>query len=147
VCKKVFVLETNDRCPDCATKFGSTNSGMNKTLILKYTAYVEVKLPNEIADKMESGELELYDRWGVVTYTDASGNDVEVEGKPQDVDYKRSVGHYFEDNQEERRMLEWNKMLAERKKAREAAFNKIAHDTKDAIRDPQDTSYRSIQGH
>lgn len=119
---------------------------MQTTLILKYTAYVEVKLPNNVAEKMKSGEIEFHDRWGVVTYTDEKGEH-EVEGSTCEVDYKRSESHYFEDNKEAIRMEEWNKMLSARRKAREEAYNKITHDNSDAIRDPENKGVRPVQSH
>lgn len=83
----------------------------SRKLVLSYTAYVEVSLPNEVADRMESGELGFWDKWGVVHWQE-NGQDREVEGKVCDVDYKRSDSHYFEDNSEERRLAKWKETLA-----------------------------------
>jgi hypothetical protein len=85
-----------------------------RKLILCYEAYVEVVLPSELADKLESGEIPFTDDWGVITFTDQDGDDVEIEGKTQDVDYKRAHRHYWEDNTEDRAILKWQEFLKQR---------------------------------
>ena len=85
-----------------------------RKLILCYEAYVEVVLPTELADKLESGQIPFTDDWAVISFTDPDGDEVEVEGKTQDVDYKRAHRHYFEDNTEEKDLLKWREHLAKR---------------------------------
>ena len=85
-----------------------------RKLILCYEAYVEVTLPTELADKLESGEIPFTDDWSVIYFTDPDGDEVEIEGKTQDVDYKRAHRHYFEDNTEDKALLKWREHLAKR---------------------------------
>ena len=71
-----------------------------RKLTLSYTAYIEVELPADVADRMESGDIHFWDKWGVVYWRD-NGRNFEVEGTVVDVDYKRSEGHEFADDGEE----------------------------------------------
>lgn len=85
-----------------------------RKLILCYEAYVEVTLPTELADKLESGEIPWTDDWATICFTDPDGDDVEVEGKTQDVDYKRATRHYWEDNTEDKALIKWREFLKQR---------------------------------
>ena len=71
-----------------------------RKLTLSYTAYIEVELPADVANRMESGDIDFWDKWGVVHWQE-NGRKYEVEGTVVDVDYKRSEGHEFVDDVEE----------------------------------------------
>ena len=104
-----------------------------RKLILCYEAYVEVTLPTELADKLESGEIPFTDDWATICFTDPDGDEVEVEGKTQDVDYKRAHRHYFEDNTEDKDLLKWREHLAKREAARAAEAARMEYIVKDFV--------------
>lgn len=105
-----------------------------RKLILCYEAYVEVTLPTELADKLESGEIPWSDDWATICFTDPDGDDVEVEGKTQDVDYKRATRHYWEDNTEDRALLKWKEFLKQSQTGpREAGPETGSYEMKDYV--------------
>jgi len=104
-----------------------------RKLILCYEAYVEVSLPTELADKLESGEIPFTDDWAVISFTDPDGDEVEVEGKTQDVDYKRAHRHYFEDNTEDKALLIWRDHLAKREADKRTEAARLEYIVKDFV--------------
>lgn len=107
-----------------------------RKLILCYEAYVEVTLPTELADKLESGEIPWSDDWATICFTDPDGGHEvqEVEGKTQDVDYKRATRHYWEDNTEDRALLKWKEFLKQSQTGpREAASETGSYEMKDYV--------------
>jgi hypothetical protein len=106
-----------------------------RKLILCYEAYVEVTLPTELADKLESGEIPWSDDWATICFTDPDGGHEvqEVEGKTQDVDYKRAHRHYFEDNTEDRALLKWRDYLAKREADKRSEAARLEYIVKDFV--------------
>ena len=104
-----------------------------RKLILCYEAYVEVVLPTELADKLESGEIPFTDDWSVIYFTDPDGDEVEIEGKTQDVDYKRAHRHYFEDNTEDKALLKWREHLAKREADKRSEATRLEYIVKDFV--------------
>ena len=104
-----------------------------RKLILCYEAYVEVTLPTELADKLESGEIPFTDDWATICFTDPDGDEVEVEGKTQDVDYKRAHRHYFEDNTEDKDLLKWREYLAKREADKRTEAARMEYIVKDFV--------------
>ena len=104
-----------------------------RKLILCYEAYVEVTLPTELADKLESGEIPFTDDWAVISFTDPDGDEVEVEGKTQDVDYKRAHRFYFEDNTEDKDLLKWRQYLAKREADKRTEAIRMEYITKNVV--------------
>jgi len=104
-----------------------------RKLILCYEAYVEVTLPTELADKLESGEIPFTDDWATICFTDPDGDEVEVEGKTQDVDYKRAHRHYFEDNTEDKDLLKWREYLAKREADKRTEAARLEYIVKDFV--------------
>lgn len=89
---------------------------METTVLMLYTAYVEVRLPNDIADKLKSGELSYRNRWATLYYTNEKGEEIACPGVESLVDYKRADSVIFEDNSKDRELLAWkNKLEAEKK--------------------------------
>ena len=106
-----------------------------RKLILCYEAYVEVTLPTELADKLESGEIPWSDDWATICFTDPDGGHEvqEVEGKTQDVDYKRATRHYWEDNTEDRALLKWREYLAKREADKRTEAARLEYIVKDFV--------------
>ena len=104
-----------------------------RKLILCYEAYVEVVLPTELADKLESGQIPWTDDWATICFTDSDGDEVEVEGKTQDVDYKRAVRHYWEDNTEDKALLKWRQHLAKREADKRTEAARMEYIVKDFV--------------
>jgi len=106
---------------------------LKRKLILCYEAYVEVTLPTELADKLESGQIPWTDDWATICFTDPDGDEVEVEGKTQDVDYKRAHRHYWEDNTEDKALLKWRDYLAKREADKRSEASRMEFITKDFV--------------
>jgi len=106
---------------------------LKRKLILCYEAYVEVTLPTELADKLESGEIPWSDDWATICFTDSDGDDVEIEGKTQDVDYKRAHRHYWEDNTEDKALLKWREHLAKREADKRSEAIRMEYITKNFV--------------
>ena len=104
-----------------------------RKLILCYEAYVEVTLPTELADKLESGQIPWTDDWATICFTDPDGDEVEVEGKTQDVDYKRAHRFYFEDNTEDKDLLKWRQYLAKREADKRTEAIRMEYITKNVV--------------
>jgi hypothetical protein len=62
---------------------------MPTQLILSYTAYVYVNVPNDIARKMENGTIDWWSKWGDIYYKDEKGEIQKIVGKQGETDYKR----------------------------------------------------------
>ena len=115
-------------------------------LILRYDAYVTVKIPNAVADRMKSGELEWHNRWACVEYDD-NGMDVRIEGNPDDVDYKRAISHEWVDNTREKELAAWQDYLKNRRKPtpmQEDAPELIVTELQDAVPNQENTEHRDV---
>ena len=75
-------------------------------------AYIDVTLPNDVADRIKTGDLKFFDVNGIVTY-----DNTVVTGIKQAVDYKRADNWYIEDNTEDRALLKWQEMLNKKRLA------------------------------
>jgi hypothetical protein len=78
---------------------------MPTTLSLFYTAVVEVSVPNAVARKLMDGQDGVdgdlfYTRYGNLIYKNDAGGEVEIEGKPHEVDYKRTSDGTWGDEEE-----------------------------------------------
>ena len=69
---------------------------MPTQLILSYTAYVTVKIPNDIARKMEDGSIEWWSKWGDIYYIDEKGKEQKIDGHEGETDYKRHDDHEWD---------------------------------------------------
>ena len=65
-------------------------------MILKYSAYSEIKLPTEHAEKLESGDWKYSIKWGELTYTDDEGNEHTVEADEPETHCKFPEEETFE---------------------------------------------------
>jgi len=117
-------------------------------LLLKYSAYIEIKLPNELADKLESGEIEFTDHWGCIQFQQ-DGQDVKIEGEIVDVDYKHCDSFVFEVDESARRWQKYVESIADNtdiSKTLETCSgeNIITHDS-DAVCNQENKGHRIIQ--
>ena len=140
------------------TAFNSVlEAGMSR-LLLKYSAYIEIKLPNELADKLQSGEIEFTDHWGVIQFQQ-NGQDVKIEGEVVDVDYKHCDSFVFEIDESARRWQKYAESIADNTDICNALVkgpvpplasenlsgkNIITH-VKDAVCNQENKSHRTIQ--
>lgn len=59
-----------------------------RTLICEYKAYMEILVPDALADQIVKDELQLFDiNWGRLEAIDKNGHEYKIEGTPTDVDY------------------------------------------------------------
>ena len=59
-----------------------------RTLICEYKAYMEILVPEKLADQIVKDELQMFDiNWGRLEAIDKDGNEYKIEGTPTDVDY------------------------------------------------------------
>ena len=74
---------------------------MPTSLFLHYSAYIEIKMPNKIARLLKKHQPKSVDedtdkpfafgnKWGDIFFRGADGNKYKIEGKTNDIDYKRA---------------------------------------------------------
>jgi len=73
---------------------------MPTQLILSYISYVTVKIPNDIARKMEDGSIEWWSKWGDIYYIDEKGEQQKIVGDEGETDYKRHDDHEWDREEE-----------------------------------------------
>ena len=82
---------------------------MPTNLILRYSAYVSVSVPNAIASKLKAQEgvmndsgapFTFYCKHGNIYFMNEDGEEIEIEGDALEVDYKRTSDGEWEDEEE-----------------------------------------------
>lgn len=141
------------------TAFNSVLDVAMSSLLLKYSAYIEIKLPNELADKLQSGEIEFTDHWGCIQFQQ-DGQDVKIEGEVVDVDYKHCDSFVFEVDESAARWQKYVESIADNTDISNALVkgpvpplaspsqdlsekNIITH-VKDAVCNQEDKSHRTV---
>jgi hypothetical protein len=64
---------------------------MPTTLTLIYNAYVQIRVPNEIAKKIQDGTYSSWNRHGDLYYADENNVVHKLSGTEGDADFKRAV--------------------------------------------------------
>jgi len=61
---------------------------MSRTLICQYKSYVEIQVPEAVADQIDKGEVQLFDvDWGRLEVIDKNGVEYKIEGSEIEIDY------------------------------------------------------------
>jgi hypothetical protein len=60
------------------------------TLTMQYTAYAQVTVPNDIAEKIQDGTYISWNKWGDLYYIDGAGQEQKITGHCSECDFKRA---------------------------------------------------------
>jgi len=60
------------------------------TLTMQYTAYAQVTVPNDIAEKIQNGVYKSWNKWGDLYYIDEAGQEQKITGHCSECDFKRA---------------------------------------------------------
>lgn len=61
---------------------------MSRILICQYKTFIEIKVPEELAEQIDKNEVQALDvDWGRLEITDKNGNEHKFEGTEAEVDY------------------------------------------------------------
>jgi hypothetical protein len=69
-------------------------------MILSYTSYVYVSVPNHIARKIKNDSIEWNSKWGDLYYMDEKGQEQKIHGNEGETDYKRHEDYEWDDEEE-----------------------------------------------
>ena len=67
------------------------------TLTMQYTAYAQVTVPNDIALKIQNGNLKSWNKWGDLYYIDGAGKEQKITGERYEGDFKRAENEEWVD--------------------------------------------------